>query len=85
MVDLKESITSYLNAFECAGIDCYMPYAHMRMSIPLDLNRIRNGEPKYIVRELFKTMNLNHMLFDLILIIFFLEIIFNFIKTGIIW
>lgn len=53
-VDLKESITSYLNAFETAGVNCYMPYAHMRMSVPLDLNRIRNGEPKYIIRELFK-------------------------------
>jgi hypothetical protein len=31
----------------------YDPYARMVMSEPLDMNRVRNGEPKYLVRELF--------------------------------
>lgn len=29
-------------------------YDHLKLSCPLDLGRIRNGESKYIIRELFK-------------------------------
>ncbi len=49
-----ESSSSYLNAFQTAGISYLDPYACLKMSDPLDLNRIRKGEPKYIIRELFK-------------------------------
>ena len=28
------------------------PYALLRMADALDLNRVRNGEPKYLIREL---------------------------------
>lgn len=48
-----ESSSSYLNAFKTAGIKYYDPYAQMIMKEPLDLERVRNGEPKYLVRELF--------------------------------
>ncbi len=48
-----ESSSSYLNAFNLAGMPYYDPYARLRMSIPLDLSRVRNGEPKYLIRELF--------------------------------
>ena len=48
-----ESSSSYLNAFEIARMPYYDPYARLVMSQPLDLNRVRNGEPKYLVRELF--------------------------------
>ncbi len=49
-----ESSTSYMHAFEIAGIEYLDPYSYMRMGEKLDLNRVRNGEPKYMVRELFR-------------------------------
>lgn len=48
-----ESDTSYMHAFKNAGIEYLDPYSYMKMGLPLDLNRIRNGESKYMVRELF--------------------------------
>ena len=48
-----ESSSSYLNAFETARIDYFDPYANLEMAEPLDLHRVRNGEPKYLIRELF--------------------------------
>lgn len=48
-----ESSSSYLNAFAVAGIDYFDPYANLQMAEPLDLHRVRNGEPKYLIRELF--------------------------------
>lgn len=48
-----ESSGSYMNAFETAQIDYFDPYANLQMSEPLDLYRVRHGEPKYLIRELF--------------------------------
>ena len=48
-----ESSSSYLNAFEVAQLSYIDPYANLIMGKPLDLNRVRNGEPKYLIRELF--------------------------------
>lgn len=48
-----ESSSSYLNSFNTAGMPYYDPYAILIMAEKLDLNRIRNGEPKYLIRELF--------------------------------
>ena len=48
-----ESSSSYLNAFEVAELPYYDPYAKLIMADPLDLRRVRNGEPKYLIRELF--------------------------------
>lgn len=50
---LKESIGSYMNAGECAGIDIETPYVHTVLAEPLDYERVRAGENKYIVREVF--------------------------------
>lgn len=47
-----ESSSSYLNAFAIAQMPYYDPYAHLKMAEPLDLNRVRNGEPKYLIRKL---------------------------------
>lgn len=47
-----ESSSSYMNAFAVAGMDYYDPYARLKMADPLDLNRVRNGESKYLIREL---------------------------------
>lgn len=48
-----ESSSSYFNAFKVAEIPYTDPYASLKMADPLDLNRVRNGEPKYLIRELF--------------------------------
>lgn len=48
-----ESSSSYLNAFSTAGIPYYDPYAILIMAEKLDLERVRNGEPKYLIRNLF--------------------------------
>lgn len=48
-----ESSSSYLNAFACADLPYYDPYACQIMAEPLDMSRIRCGEPKYLIRELF--------------------------------
>ncbi len=53
---LEESVGSYVNACECAGIDLKAPYAETTFAEPLDYARVRNGENKYIVRELFKRL-----------------------------
>ena len=47
-----ESSSSYLNAFAVAGMPYYDPYAKLKMADELDLHRVRNGEPKYLIREL---------------------------------
>ena len=48
-----ESYTSYMHAFDYAGVSYRDPYTKMKLDIPLDLDRIRKGEPKYLIRELF--------------------------------
>ncbi len=48
-----ESSSSYLNAFGAAELPYYDPYARLVMDQPLDMERIRNGEPKYLVRGLY--------------------------------
>lgn len=48
-----ESSSSYLNAFGAAWMPYYDPYALLVMADPLDINRVRNGEPKYLVRGLY--------------------------------
>lgn len=48
-----ESSSSYMNAFAVAGLQYLDPYAGLVMADPLDLYRVRHGEPKYLIRELF--------------------------------
>lgn len=48
-----ESSSSYLNAFGVAQMPYYDPYAKLVMRDELDMDRVRNGEPKYLVRELY--------------------------------
>lgn len=47
-----ESSSSYMNAFNVAGMPYTDPYAKLKMAEPLDLRRVRSGEPKYLIREL---------------------------------
>ena len=53
---IKESVGSYLNATAEAGIDCLIPYAETYLSRPIDYGRIRRGENKYLVREVFQRL-----------------------------
>lgn len=48
-----ESYASYENAFETAEIDFIDPYELLKMAKPIDLGRIRNGDTKYLIRDLF--------------------------------
>ena len=48
-----ESSSSYMNAFGAAWLPYYDPYARLIMQDPLDMDRIRGGEPKYLIRELY--------------------------------
>lgn len=48
-----ESSSSYLNAFGAANLPYYDPYARLIMAEPLDMKRVRGGEPKYLVRGLY--------------------------------
>lgn len=50
-----ESYTTYEEAFDTAEIQYMDPYLYMYMTEPWDLERIRAGESKYMVRELFKS------------------------------
>ncbi len=54
VVATEESYGSYSNAFLVAGLDYFDPYEKLKMAEPWDLRRIRNGESKYLIRELFK-------------------------------
>lgn len=50
----NESSASYYNAFLVAQMPYYDPYARLKMGNKLDLQRVRNGESKYLIRELMK-------------------------------
>ena len=50
----QESYGSYMNAFATADMPYADPYEHLKLGEPLDLARIRNGESKYLIRELFR-------------------------------
>lgn len=47
------SLGFYNNACNLGNIDFFSPYASSILGIPLDLERIRNGDGKYIIKELF--------------------------------
>ena len=49
-----ESYASYENAFDACEMPFIDPYEVLKMAEPLDLNRIRNGESKYLMRDLFR-------------------------------
>lgn len=53
-ITIDESYSSYKNAFNTANMLYEDPYEILKLKNPLDLHRIRNGESKYLIRELFK-------------------------------
>ena len=52
----KESTNSYINACETAGIECLMPYANTILDEPLDLELVRSGQNKYLIRNIFEKL-----------------------------
>lgn len=48
------SLGFYNNACRMAQIEFFAPYSSSVLGHPLDLHRIRNGEGKYVIRELFQ-------------------------------
>lgn len=53
---LEEAMGSYTNACETAGIKVETPYVHTTLAEALDIERIRAGENKYLVREAFHSL-----------------------------
>ena len=53
---LEEGMGSYINACQCAGIEVKSPYVNTYLSVPLDYARVRAGENKYVVREIFERL-----------------------------
>lgn len=54
--DILESIASYENACELAGIEFVAPYSNTYLNKPLDYERIKKGDSKYFVREVFSDL-----------------------------
>lgn len=50
---IDESYSSYENAFDAAEMPHIDPYAKLKMAHPLNIARLRSGDSKYIVRDLF--------------------------------
>lgn len=59
-VFLEESMGSYVNACETAGIKLITPYASTFWDCDVDYERIRSGENKYLVREVFSKLYCNY-------------------------
>lgn len=55
-VFIQESVASYLNATKLAGVNTVLPYPETYLSCPIDYERIRGGENKYLVREIFQRL-----------------------------
>lgn len=47
---------AFTNAASLAGCTLLSPYEHVGLRDPLDLDRIRAGQPKYLVREAFRRL-----------------------------
>ena len=54
--DIIESLNSYHNACEVAGIKFEAPYADTYLAVPLDYKRIREGDNKYLIREIYQKL-----------------------------
>lgn len=48
------SLGFYENACRLAGVRLFAPYSFTRLGHPLDYERVRKGESKYLIRELFR-------------------------------
>ena len=53
---IRESTTSYFNACGLADCEAVIPFLGTYLAVPLDYARVRGGESKYLVREVFKSL-----------------------------
>lgn len=53
---IEESVASYMNAATAAGMKLILPYPETYLAEQIDYERIRIGENKYLVREIFKRL-----------------------------
>ena len=51
-----EAMGAYTNATATAGMEIACPYSETCLSVPIDYARIRGGESKYLVREVFQKL-----------------------------
>lgn len=49
-------IQAFNNAIGLAGLEILQPYEHLKLKGSLDIERIRNGNPKYLLKEVFHTL-----------------------------
>jgi hypothetical protein len=49
-------IQMFENAVHAGGCSLVSPFAKLVLDSPLDLQRIRSGEPKYILNEIFRSV-----------------------------
>lgn len=52
----QEALGTYTNACAAAGIEFVGPYSETVLDAPIDYARIRAGDTKYIIRELFRAL-----------------------------
>ncbi len=52
----QEALGTYNNACDCAGIKFVGPYSKTYLATPIDYARIRSGESKYLIREIYKKL-----------------------------
>lgn len=53
---IREALGSYYNACETAGVVLYLPYSHTVLDEKLDLDLVRAGQNKYIIRKVFEDL-----------------------------
>ena len=58
----QEALGTYTNACKAAGIDFVGPYSLTYLDTPIDYQRIRSGDTKYIIRDLFRKLYPNEEL-----------------------
>ena len=49
-------IQMFENAIHSGGCSIVAPFEELSLDVPLDIQRIRSGEPKYILNEVFQTL-----------------------------
>ena len=52
----QEALGTYINACEVANIEFVGPYSQTYLDLPIDYAKIRSGQTKYVVRNLFKKL-----------------------------
>jgi len=52
----REALGTYTNACETAGVEFVGPYSKTKMAIPIDYRRVRGGDTKYLVREVYRKL-----------------------------